>query len=103
MNLTVDRSFVRMLVVSGLRKRMAKRLAQEIDGSEQEIAAVLGHRDLPQVRTYTAGAKKDQMAERALLNLLHKMVEREQARTSDLHTPPTLLHTCSQAIESKGK
>jgi integrase len=87
----------------GLRKRMAKRLAQEIGCSEHEIAAVLGHRDLRQVRTYPEGAKKDRMAERALLNLLRKMAEQEQVRTSDLHTSQTLLHTGSQAIERKGK
>jgi integrase len=57
----------------GLRKHMAKKLAEEIGCSEHEIAAVLGHKDLRQVRTYTAGANKDQMAERALLKLLTKL------------------------------
>jgi integrase len=71
----------------GLRKHMAKKLAEEIGCSEHEIAAVLGHKDLRQVRTYTAGANKDQMAERALLKLLANLAA-EQPETSHSHTAP---------------
>lgn len=87
----------------GLRKHMARKLADEIGCSEHEIAAVLGHRDLRQVRTYTQGANKDQMAERALVKLLTKMVDGEQARTAVLPTPRLALPTPPQVVVNKGK
>jgi len=54
----------------GLRKRMAKRLAEEFGCSEFEIMSVLGQKDPRQARTYTAAASRKRMAENALFKLL---------------------------------
>jgi integrase len=86
----------------GLRKRMAKRLADECGCSEPKIAAVLGHKDLRQVRTYTQAANKDRMAEEALFELLG-LDEEERPRTTDLQTTGTDLQTVSQPTENKGE
>ena len=68
------------LATHGLRKRMGARLADQ-GCSERQIAAVLGHTDLRQVRRYTEAANKQRMARDALLTLA-----RERAGTSDLQT-----------------
>jgi integrase len=86
------------LAAHGLRKRMAQRLA-DLGCGDEWIAAVLGHKDTRQVKVYTKGANKKRMARSALLALL----ESEQERTSDLHTPEPVLHTAPQAIGNKGE
>ena len=68
------------LATHGLRKRMGAPLADQ-GCSERQIAAVLGHTDLRQVRRYTEAANKQRMARDALLTLA-----RERLGTSDLQT-----------------
>lgn len=86
----------------GLRKRMATRLAQQCRCSEHAIAAVLGDRDLRQVRRYTAAANKNQMREDALFALLELDAE-EQPGTTVSHTPATVSHTPAKPLEVKRK
>jgi integrase len=82
----------------GLRKRMAKRLAEEFGCSEFEIMSVLGHKDPRQARAYTAAASRKRMAENALFKVL-----RGKVPTSDSHTQVEGSHTEPKIGGKKGK
>jgi integrase len=82
----------------GLRKRMAKRLAEEFGCSEFEIMSVLGQKDPRQARTYTAAASRKRMAENALFKLLG-----DKAAPADSHTVAMDSHTGSKIGSNKGE
>jgi integrase len=82
----------------GLRKRMAKRLAEEFGCSEFEIMSVLGQKDPRQARTYTAAASRKRMAENALFKL-----GGGKATPSESHTAAAGLHTGPKIGGNKGE